>query len=275
MRHMTISFALRRGHHAINQFGASLNFFQPVSASLFATLLARVQEIARREDLPAPVNRQMIQFNVGLGTPIPSQVSSIGFQRFLPNGETDLALIVDNMSITVESNNYQGWEKISSFLLSVFNEIGLIFLTEMPLVRSIGIQYQNEFRAISSQIRSANEIFNSRSPWIAPFYLSSEDIWHCHVGVFQPTSENSRDLIQVNTDNVYQKVAPLNEDMLYSRVLVAVSSNYDIPGKSPLMVEPDVLESRIGVDLNRLHGLAKDIVRATFADEYIRLMNVG
>jgi uncharacterized protein (TIGR04255 family) len=274
MGFMAPNFDLRRGYHAISEFQASLNFFQPVSASLFTSLIQIAQAIALEANLPAPLNRQMIEFNIGGGIPVPQQTSSVGYQRYLANGEVDLAILISPASIIISSNNYKGWHDTFDFVSKTLSRLAAGFIAEMPLVRSFALQYQNEFRSKSIGYVSPAELFSETSPWLAPFQSDSSDLWHCHVGQFRPVSANNRHLLQVNTDVMYMRIPPADQEYLHAKVGVVAASNYDIPGQSPLIFEPDSMSNVVKTELDDLHNVAKKVVKEIFSLQYLDLMNV-
>jgi len=273
---MSLNFQLRRPAHAIAQFATTLRFFQPVSPSLFADITIRLRELAAAHNLPAPMNLQILQINIGPGgaTPTSTPVNGLGFQRFAADGEIDAAIAADGGSITFSSNTYPGWGILYPQIIEVFSSLGQLYLQEMPLIRSVGLQYNNEFRGGNSSVSRASELFTKDSRWLAPFWANSSDMWHCHVGEFSDITENSKLLKQVNFDINKAVFSPDPFEVLYVKVALSVSRNYEISGRSPLLVTSEDLQDTIASHLNALHNAEKGMVKDVFDHRYLEIMNV-
>ena len=148
---MSLNYGLRRQRHAIGEFTASISFFQPVSAATFAAVVATLKEVAAHLDLPAQMPIQVFQFTVGqvpagalppAGTP-----TGVGFQRFSKEGEIAESLMCDADSITYVLREYTVWEVVGPRITEAFEALAARYISEVPAIQSVRVQYLNEFRA--------------------------------------------------------------------------------------------------------------------------------
>ena len=275
---MTLNYDIRRETHAIGEFSATLKFAGPVGTQAFANVLVRLKEAADRLELPAPMNFQVLNFAIGdpnIPMPPPIAMNGGGFQRFLPNGEIACSLRCDPDSIIFSLREYDRWHHVLPKIVETFAAIGEAYLSEIPAVRSFGVQYLNELRSKTAEHRDATELFKSESKWIASFASGSDEAWHCHVGQFLQTGENQRYLVNVNCD-IAPNIGPGEQAAHnYVRVLILAVRNYDLPDFGPLMVDVENFASAIESNFNDAHSLEKCILGQVISDDYLAIMGEG
>ena len=134
---MKLHFELRREHHAIGEFTASLHFFQAVSAATFTGVTERLRELSTELDLPSPAPVQIFEFTVGpqgasgsAGGP----KSALGFQRFSKEGEIAESLSCEADSITYVLRDYTVWEEVAPKLESIFSKLASEYIKEVPAI---------------------------------------------------------------------------------------------------------------------------------------------
>lgn len=192
-----------------------MRFANGVSASTFAKIVGELKQAAEELDLPAPVNTQSFTIAIGNPTgPKPEPINSSGYQRFASNGEVACALQCDQESITFTLREYERWQQVLEVLKNQVARIARVYVSEVPAVRSFLVQYLNEFRATAPHVVLTDELFKPDSRWLASLGRGNDRPWHCHVGEFQDTDSNYRNLVNVNFDispKVFtQGEAPLN-----------------------------------------------------------------
>lgn len=268
---MTLQYDLRRQHHAIGEFQASLHFFQPVSASTFSLVTEALRKLAEELDLPAPSPVQVFQFMIGPQGPAPSSTlgGGLGFQRFSKEGEVAESISCDANSITYVLRDYSLWEEVSPKLVRILTTLSACYIKEVPAIESIRLQYLNEFKSTSAEVKSAAELFREGSRWVAPLGYQVTEAWHCHVGVFVPHDANERRLVNVNCD-ISPTVDPTtNQSRILAKVLIMAGCFFNVPGGKPLIVPTDKLEGVLREKLDQAHKLEKDVLRDLVTDSYL------
>lgn len=268
---MSLSFEMRREHHAISEFSATLNFFQPVGPATFLAVKEEAKRQAETLDLPAPIRRQSLQFTIGNGSAVPAPIplEGFGYQSFANTGEIDTALLCEPASVAYTTHRYSCWAEILPRLVATFGAVGVQYLKEVPSIRSFTVQYINEFRSRSPGLVGTKELFRPDNQWLAPAGVETEDLWHCHVGRYVPIASSSRFLVNVNFDVNLVQMPDLPVPVTVVRVLILVSLNYDIPGQSVLTIPASRLDAELRDHFERAHVLEKQILAEIFADDYL------
>jgi uncharacterized protein (TIGR04255 family) len=273
---MSLNFELRRApRHAIGEFTATVQLFQSIGAETFSSVVSTLRTIAAELGLPASMPIQVFQFALGaaegvtLPTPPPT---GIGFQRFAPNGEVEASLLCDSDSIVFSLRDYVAWEEVRPTLIDTFAKLLEQYLLEVPAIKSIRLQYLNEFQARSPKTLSAAELFRSDSLWLAPFAYGSSDPWHCHIGQYLPVDESRRMLVNINCDVSRMKSARSDDAHTYAKVLIVAGCFYNVPGGSPLIVDTERLRDALFENLEGAHKLEKDMLRQIMSVPYLEAM---
>lgn len=275
---MALNYETRRDNHAIGEFTATMKFVNPVTVHTFAKIMQTLEGEAKRLDLPAPVNFQVlnIAFNEGgLKPQIPSPIAGGGFQRFASNGEVACALRCEPDAITLTIREYDRWASVLPMIVETFTALATVYITEVPAIRSFGVQYLNEFRGKSPEVRDTAELFVSGSKWVAPFFVGRLEPWHCHVGQFTPPEGAHRYLINVNCDITPN--AHLGSETLtnYVRVLIFAALSFDIGEHGPLFVSEDNIRSAIESNFNLAHAMEKRVLSEVISQQYLAVMGEG
>jgi len=269
---MTLAYELRRDAHAIGEFSASVQLFQPVGADTFSRVVQQLRREAKMLNLPAAMPIQVLRLNFG---PQPFQdvsPQSVGFQRFAETGEIAMSLQCDNNGITFTLREYVSWELIKPTLIKTFSSLLKVYAKEIPAVQSIKVQYLNEFRASSGNILSASDIFSPDSKWVAPFVADTNDDWHCNVGKYISRSREMRQLVNVNCSVVRKAINADEIPRLYANVLIVAGCFYNLPGQSPLIIENKQLRGQLSKVLEISHSLEKKVLAETISNPYLAAM---
>lgn len=263
--------------HAIGEFSASIAFFRPLSGNAFGRASSALSDYAASNGIPAPVNQQVVTVEFGVQGVVPTvnQPPSAGWQRFAPNGEADLTVSCDLQSIHYVSRNYTKWVEVRDQLADFFVQVGSAYLSEVPALSTIQIRYTNEFRSVTSEPRSADELFRESNVWLVPALSRFKDAWHSHMGAFEDISGNHRRLINVNVDCQRQKSPDRDLPSTYITNLIIVSENYDVPGEKPLVIPPQLFREVLLHNLDSAHAREKDILRELYSDPYLELMGAN
>jgi uncharacterized protein (TIGR04255 family) len=171
--------------------------------------------------------------------------------------------------------DYDCWGTTLPLLLDVFTRIGSVYLSEVPAIKSVTVQYLNEFRARTTEVQEAREIFRQGSNWLAPFYIDAKDFWHSHAGIYEPISDNSRFLLNFNADVVSQAFLGESEARLYAKALILSAIHFDILGQSPWVVEENAFLSGLSDRLNDVHRREKQLLAEVISDSYLAVMGEG
>ncbi|WP_324806608.1 hypothetical protein SH584_09485 [Sphingomonas sp. LY29] len=272
---MSLNFELRREHHAIGEFTASLNFFQPISAPTFAVVTSALKEVAQGLNLPASVPVPSFQFTVEMqGSPgvVPPQIQSngVGFQRFSPEGEIAEFLSCSPSAITYVLRDYTVWEEVGAKVVEIFSRLAASYVKEVPAIESVRVQYQNEFRSLIGSPLSAAELFRADNGWVAPIACQSMEAWHSHVGVYIPHSEIERRLVNVNCDISPLQFPGEGVPRTLAKVLVFCGCFFNVPGKQPLILSGEELVSTLRTKFDEAHDLEKLVLGEVISDPYLR-----
>jgi uncharacterized protein (TIGR04255 family) len=267
---MNLNYRLRRERHAITEFVATVQLFQPVGQVVFTNVVSGLKTLAQQLNLPAPT--PIIQF--GFGQLVGAQMlptGGVGFQRFAADGEIAESLVCDGNSINYTLREYSSWIEVKPKILDVFATLLEIYAEEVPALSSLRLQYLNEFSADSGTTRSASELFKPNK-WVPSFALEMEDAWHSHIGAFLPAEGDLRYLINVNCDisNAQQPAVDLNTWV--AKILVLSGCYYNIVGASPLVFEPGNIARDLDGVLEDSHNLEKFTLRQIIADPYLKAM---
>lgn len=270
---MALNFSLRRERHAIGEFTATLQFFNPISPAGFTNVLTALGEMAQRFKLPAQMPMNLLEVSFGqpfmINAPVGQNATFAGYQRFSEIGEVAESLRCDLVSINYTLRDYSTWDEIKPRLLAIFSELSAIYAAEVPAINSIRVQYVNEFMAKEAKTVSVSEIFREGTPWIAGFHLYSSDAWHCHVGNFIPKDEIQRNLVNVNCDISLATSVPDEAMRTYVKVLILAGCYYNIPEKSPLIIDLSTLEQTLSEVLEEAHDLEKKVLEEVISDDYL------
>ena len=274
---MPLRYELRRERHAIGEFTATLQFFQAISAPTFADVARKLTALAESLNLPAPVPIQVMAAVGQQSSPGVTQTTTqmgMGFQRFAANGEVETSLICDGDEIAFTSRDYTTWEEMKPAVLRVFVDLSAPYVSEVPAIKSLRLQYTNEFLSIKPDVHRPTEIFKPKSQWIAPFAYSLDQAWHCHVGRYFPIDDNQRMLVNVNCN--VAKVKRQETDDLHSYVSVVLLSGcfFNVAGGRPLIVTEEDTEHALDQLLEDAHVLEKKILAETISERYLAAMGV-
>ena len=268
---MNTHFQLRKNSHAIGEFSATLQFFNPVTPSGFVEITAALNKQAEKLNLPAVAPVFAIQLGQQGPGPAPQMMqptpSSI-FQRYAPNGEIEESLTCDPQSITYTLYEYQSWKATKPRVKSIFLELSEAYIKEVPAVHSIRLQYLNQFRTdvISSSIE--NDLIRPDTTWVAHSLINSSDSWHSHVGTFVSRSDNKRNLVNVNCD-VAHNVFATGQIQVIASVLFLAGCYYNISGLSPFIASESNMDEFLDVNLEEAHSLEKSVLRQVICDPYL------
>jgi uncharacterized protein (TIGR04255 family) len=272
---MSLNFELRRERHAIGEFLASIQLFQPVGPNTFAAVVVKLRELAEHLELPAEMRFPQLQLSLanlaeGALQSIPSP--AVGFQRYAKDGEITASLACDSDSMTFVLRDYPTWPEVRPLVVDTFADIMEIFQQEIPAIQSIKVQYQNEFRPVDPLVRDTSELFRADSKWLAPFAHQSVEPWHCHIGQYLPVDENQRRLVNVNC-NVAPFTVPTHETAEHRvKVLIVAGCYYNVPGGKPLILSRERLRQGLIDNFDVAHKLEKQTLREVISDRYLDAM---
>lgn len=270
---MANAFEMRRPRHAIGEFTATLKFYQGVGADTFSRVKLAAEKQAERLKLPVPIKQQTVQFSLGVAPQITQQAQEgIGYQSFARDGEIETAILCEPDSIVLTLHDYEKWQTVHPMIVETFSPIAEEYLSEVPAVRSISLQYLNEFRSREENEVSTGELFKSDTKWLASFGLMGKQPWHCHSGLFIPVTDRSRFLVHVNCDVATAQFAPHGTTHTLAKAFILVALNFDIPGEPPLTVAIDDARQAISEYMNQAHTLEKQLLAEVIADEYLEMM---
>lgn len=270
---MTLSFGMRREHHAITEFMAAVEFFQPISQSGFGKVVERLRIVAAELKLPAPMPIQTFQFMAGpagMQSGSPALPGGVGFQRFSEAGEIAMSILCDANSITVTLRDYDNWESVYPRIRSAIEQLVIAYSVEIPAISSVRLQYLNEFRALSSETQSASELFNSNTIWLAPVCFGPEAEWHCHSGRYLAPAGAMRQLVNVNANSSRSAIEFGEEPRIYVALTLVGGCYYNLPGMSPLIVNSASAQSTLDRHFNLSHDLEKSVLRDVLSGGYLR-----
>lgn len=272
---MPLNFDIRRDNHAISEFSATIKFSQQIDMTTFSAVTDALKVISQKDclDLPAPMNVQI--FQVGIGPTPPSPMAGTGKQRFSSNGEIACSVWCDLDSITLTLREYDRWAGVKSTIEQGLCPLVAAYIKQVPAVRSVSVQYLNEFIAKDPSKKSAAEIFRPESQWISPFSYQSDEPWHCHVGQFIPKNDRFRHLININFD-----VAPAHNPeeksiKTVAKLLIMSACNHDIADKGPLILRSENYKESIMNQFDVAHGLEKKLLVEVVSDDYLAIMGDG
>lgn len=270
---MSLAFEQRRDKHAIGQFDASLFFFQPANASTFARAVSELEGYARENDLPAPINRQVFQFDLGQPESVQSfSPQSAGWQRYASTGEVETAVVLDENGIHFTCRNYSSWKEMLPRIVQFFVRVGTPILAEVPAITKFQINYQNQFRCVDLSGESGAEIFREKNGWVAPYIFRFQDAWHSNSGAFEGIEKQYRRLINVNCSCRKQKEVGQAEQFTYVDANLLVAECYDIPEESPLVIPQQLFKKVLLENFDNAHTREKEVLRELISDEYLALM---
>jgi uncharacterized protein (TIGR04255 family) len=271
-----LSYELRRERHAIGEFLASVQLFQPIGAAAFADVVTQLREVAATLNLPAAMPVHVLQPPGLEGLTTYGPPTGVGFQRFSANGEVAASILCDGDEIIFRLREYSIWEEVKPIIVDAFGRLLEQYIKEVPAVKIFKLQYLNEFLAKSDNVRSTAELFKSDNEWIAPFGVKSEEPWHCHVGRFIPVNENLRYLVNIHCDVSTATQTALAEKIGQERnlakVLVLAGCYYNVPGGKPLIVSKDKAREALEEHFEMAHSLEKNILRELISDSYLDAM---
>ena len=269
-----LAFELRRPHHAIGEFVATVELFQPVSPATFTGVVELAAAKAAELNLPAPIPTQVFSFNVG-GSPggvslLQSGQAAAGHQRFSALGEVEESLLCDQRSIIFTCRNYISWAATKPRLLKLFADLLEAYTREVPAIANVRLQYLNEFRAGDGAVTSVREVLREGSRWIPPFSSQVEEPWHSHVGLYTEVTDNRRLLGNVNCD--VQRAAPpgSTSEVLHLSLFILAGCYFNIPGAPPLVLTPGQITSTLDSVLETCHDLEKSILAENVSHAYLK-----
>ena len=272
---MTLNFEQRRDHHAIGQFDASLVFFRSLSATAFARAVSELENYAKENDLPVPINRQVIQFNFSGHSQVDSTPpQQAGWQRFASNGEIEMVVVLDDNSILFSCRKYETWEKMMPRIIEVFSRLSRHFLIEVPAITRFQVNYANEFRCTSEVFNSGQEIFRTNTPWLVPAIANTTDAWHSNCGQFESVTKMRRRLVNIQCASRRQGDPSFEHSISFVEATLSVAEAYDIPGESPLIVPLETVEEVLTGHFDAAHSREKELLRELISDDYLQLMKV-
>lgn len=268
---MTLAFKQRRDHHAIGDFRAEIGFFRSVGASTFAKVVLEMEAYARENKLPASLNQQVIAIELSPSQSVQSQPHS-GWQRFSSDGQVEIAIVCHDSGLQYIKRDYSSWPQVRAELAIFFERMCTIYMAEVPAVISFSLSYLNQFRTQNSLYNSGQELIREGTGWVVPNIARFEDAWHSHTGCFELLADNERRLINVNVDCTQQSLP--NKDTLetYISVLIAIAQRYDILGKSPLVIPPNLIKEQILGNFDKAHEKEKQVLAEIFSDPYLQMM---
>lgn len=273
---MAMAFELRRERHAIGEFTATIQLFQPVGAATFAEVVSRLKEVASEQALPAAVPIQVLQFPAPASAPGMASLfppTGVGFQRFSPDGEVAASLVCDGDEIVWTLREYTEWEAVLPVLSSIFTTLFKVYAQEVPAIKSIKLQYLNEFLGKQSDYSLASEILRPSTAWVAPFVFNSQDFWHSHIGEYRRVSAIQRNLVNVNCDVAHASDGSSLRS--YVKVLILAGCFFNITDESPLVLSVDNAEQMITKYFEEAHNLEKSVLKEVIADQYLVAMGAN
>ena len=270
---MALAFEQRRDNHAIGQFDASLFFFQSANPSTYAQAVSELGHYAKANDLPAPINRQIFQLDLGNPNALKSSSPQLaGWQRFASDGEIETAVALDNNAVHFTSRRYSTWQDMLPRIVDFFEKVGSSLLSEVPAVTKFQLNYQNQFRATSSKAFRASEVFRGGNGWIAPHVKNFPDNWHSNSGAFEDITQSFRRLINVNCSCTKQIELGRPEPLAYVDAHILVAQCYDVPNESPLVIPAHLFERILIENFDEAHSREKQVLHELISDDYLALM---
>lgn len=255
-----------RARNAIAQYSVSVQLFQPIMQRDFESILAALSTASETLDLPAKAKIPTIPFMAPASlsqADLPQ--SFIGYERFAPDGTVAERLVCDSDEIVYTSANYHSWENEKKRFSPVICKLLSEYLAKIPAVKHIRVQYMNEYRPCRP-VADPSDIVKADSKWVAGIFSSTGEFWHSHVGAF--LEDDERDdlhyLINVNCDSIGGE-----EEDRTLKIGIMSSCSFDIPGKTPLLMEPtDDVESMLSKYLDKAHDNEKSVLHQIISEKY-------
>ena len=264
---MSLLFKPVSGSHAIDTCTVTVRFAQAVDAQTFAAISHIAKMIADSNDLPA---NQQVVFPQMFMPPGFQQGNLTGtiFQRFAKNGTVETELRCEPGAITLQVRSYAGWPSLKAFIDRTMLQIVPLYISSLPAISSVQIQYDNKFISINSEAPAAGEIFNHDTKWVAIYDPLTVQPWHSHFGIFISQSANKRELINVNVSVNDQASAELAMQRIVN-LTILVGQNFDVFDQPPLITSEQDASNAINSLLEQSHNRQKQILQEVLSGPYL------
>ena len=192
--------------HSINEFFLGIRLSRPVSDGLFAASRVKLRETASHADMPAANAFGTIQIprlpgvpeiELTIAQPVPT---GIAYQRYTKLGTVEEELRLEPAMISYKTSAYKRWSNVDHIVESAIFPILKDYLTEVPYIVALIIQYIDLFYSNIEGDQDCSELFCPNSKWIVSSLTKNLTMWHSHCGLFEDAAEGSRRLINVNVD---------------------------------------------------------------------------
>lgn len=272
---MTTAYKPVAGTNAIEMCTVIVRFAAPAPSDVFERIRAAGAQVAADNNLPAiqqiTIPPQLL--NV-IGMQLPPFPQNVVYQRFAPNGQPEIELRCEQSALTLQVRKYEGWTKLAQLLENTVIKLVPEYLSGLPAIASVGIQYDDKFLGGSAaDAPPAAELIREGCPWITVYDRASRLQWHSTFGMFLREEAEGRELINVNY-TVSEQADPagvMERDVLLT---VLVSENYDIPHESPLIVTRETGGGVVRDLLVKARAKQRRILEEVLSDPYLAAINL-
>jgi hypothetical protein len=257
--------------HSIDEFFLGIRLSRPVSDRLFAASRVKLRDAASGADMPAANTFGTIQiprlpgvpeFELTIPQPAPTGVA---YQRYTKLGTVEEELRLEPVMISYKTSSYERWSNVTHIVESAIFPVLKDYLSEVPYVLGLIIQYIDLFYADTDGDQDCSELFCPNSKWLVSSLTKKRTMWHSHCGLFEDVAEGSRRLINVNVD-VSDRKPPRSEASYRSVAILTLCSDQFLDNHRPVDIESFPSEAR--TRFNSLHDRSKQLLSEVLSTAY-------
>ena len=174
-------------HHAIESVSFGLEWTRPLAAEVMQAL-GGVHDGSLRQRLPARKPLRRIEWSLspeGAHTLSTHDQTGWVFERFMPDGQPEISLLLAPEMIAVTNRAYTRWSAIAEEARALLAPFLPIIGASSDGFTTVGLQYVDVFM-IDGPLAAFHPAmaFNSATTLLPPSVFTRRNLWHAHHGYF-------------------------------------------------------------------------------------------
>lgn len=271
----------------INQAHAIVEvvFFHQFAPEFSDATLRRLSELEfeLKDELPKATPIQKLETRLeqtpeGRTSRLTEKPSGIELRRFNANGDVEWLLRITETTIAAHCLDYSTWEQVWPQAQHYLQQASAHLEGESNFLTAVGLKYVDRF-LYEGPVSAYDPrlLFAEQSGQLPRQLLTSQPLWHCHTGWFEPLAGIGQDsLNQLNIDTIFVNLAGRRRHVTtIEHTAVVHLTGYDnAASENTADVEPQDDERSVQIMVN-LHDHNKRLLQGLLNADMVRRINLG
>lgn len=258
-----------RENNAIVAAGFAFEFEKEFDQSSYLELYSLHQ--GDKDTLPRGQLQSGVKFQLspsGVSHKQTEEIVGVVFDRINQSGVPQWIFSATANLVVVQCRDYTSWREVFEQVIGYFKRFLPTLMNEKNLIRSIVLEYRDEFIITAPEEPWIRDLFNTETNLLPSRIFNEpidENLWHSHFGFFSTSEESHKILNKLAIDYVQEQTSPLATNLTYKALIVAThrvqAATPEEPQKAFSLDDLNIFEHMHNENLTMLNSVLSESMR--------------